>query len=277
MDCENGVIINNYTEIQMTEIEKETLAKVKKALATLQYWYESGLTEVIGFNSYQEIYEGLRAAEDNMNNVMQKEATVVSFPTPNFDGVSENVIEDMVNDGTPSHEALELFDETARPETGIAVDCGTLDGNNPGLFEYRIVDIASGKTLKRVKIPGKTTNNIAEFLALVDGIVWCCELKIQGAVYSDSKNALAWVKKGACRTKFNVTNWDQKDMITEAEDQLILTSYHNAGVKTFFWSNKRFGETPADLSGSKGVTKKDKLGCAICGTPTFGKYCGKHS
>lgn len=55
----------------------------------------------------------------------------------------------------------------SRPKSGIAVD-GACAGN-PGVMEYRGVDIASGRELFRIGSAGNLigTNNIAEYLAIV--------------------------------------------------------------------------------------------------------------
>lgn len=74
-----------------------------------------------------------------------------------------------------------------KPTSGIAVD-GACSGN-PGQAEYKIVDIATGKTLVSRKI-GIATNNHAEFIGLCHALYSYPDQTI----YSDSVTAISWVK-----------------------------------------------------------------------------------
>ena len=51
----------------------------------------------------------------------------------------------------------------------ISVDC-SVTGGNPGKGEYRGVDTGTGEVLFEFKFPTKVSNNVAEFLAIVEGI-----------------------------------------------------------------------------------------------------------
>lgn len=251
------------------EHQNEVLEKVQKAIKTLKYLEDNSIRQLFDSADIDDLFNGLESAENLIldhpgiivfpkaelpTSIPDMKVAYIGGPILNFGGVSENVINEIISNGSSLAESQKLFDEVLRPQHGIAVDCGCLDGNNPGLFEYRTVDIASGKIIERIKIPGTSTNNIAEFLALVHGILYCYEQNINTTVYSDSKNALAWLRKGVCRTKFDVRNPDQRNQIKLAEEFLKTTNWGKQ-VKVAFWSNKRFGETPADLSGKKGVKK----------------------
>jgi ribonuclease HI len=131
-----------------------------------------------------------------------------------------------------------------KPLKGIAVDCGCK--GNPGKADYRGVDIETGKTLFYVKIPGLSTNNIAEYLAAVHGLRYAKKRGLQ--VYSDSTIAIGWVKRKNCFTKFTIDNDQQKSLIKLA--QLFL---RRNNLRVNFWNNKAFGEIPADLSNNKGI------------------------
>lgn len=142
-----------------------------------------------------------------------------------------------------------------RPTKGIAVDGGCL--GNPGKAEYRGVDLETGEIVFEYKITGLSTNNIAEFLAIVHGLIYSQKNNINHPVYSDSTCALAWTKKRRCNTNFTVTDQTQSDLIKRAEDW--LRSQPRNSYKTLFWSNKTFGETPADF-GRKGKPTQTKGG-----------------
>ena len=126
----------------------------------------------------------------------------------------------------------------------IAVDAAC--SGNPGVMEYRGVDLATGIQLFH-KGPFKlATNNIGEFLAIVHALAL---LKQQGsakAVYSDSRTALAWVRDRKCKTKIteNHKNADLFAIIRRAEAWLAANSYSTRVIK---WKTEEWGEIPADF------------------------------
>ena len=74
----------------------------------------------------------------------------------------------------------------------ISVDAACDD--SPGNLEYRGVDTATGKEIFHQGPFQNGTNNLGEFLAIVHALAL---LKKQGQttpIYSDSRNALSWVK-----------------------------------------------------------------------------------
>ncbi|MCC7514579.1 MAG: hypothetical protein IT212_07785 [Bacteroidia bacterium] len=135
-----------------------------------------------------------------------------------------------------------------RPSKGIAVDCGCR--GNPGKAEYRGVDLETGKVLFEYKIPGLCTNNIAEFAALVEGVKWLILLQKEGKVYSDSQTALSWYKNKAHKSKLEKTGSTQNAFLALAKAlRHIPIMNHRKYVE--FWSNKLYGEIPADYNRKK--------------------------
>ena len=127
----------------------------------------------------------------------------------------------------------------------VAVD-GACSGN-PGLMEYRGVDIFSGKELFRQGPYPDGTNNVAEFLAIVHALAWLNNQgKTMTAVYTDSRNALLWVKKKHCNTKLARTGRNEKlfEIIARAERWLATHDYKNFVIK---WQTDKWGECPADF------------------------------
>ena len=117
---------------------------------------------------------------------------------------------------------------------------------NPGKMEYRGVDT---QTKKQFFIQGpfeKGTNNIGEFLALVHGLGFLKNNKSSLPIYSDSRIAISWIKKGQCRTNLKITseNKDLFDFIKRAEKWLKENSYSTEILK---WETKAWGEIPADF------------------------------
>lgn len=129
-------------------------------------------------------------------------------------------------------------------ENALAVDAGC--SGNPGRMEYRGVYVANGQQLFHFG-PIYGTNNIGEFLAIVHGLGL---LKKQGLhdlpIYSDSVNAMNWVKQKKCKTKLVHTVESQKvyELIERAERWLRENTYQNPILK---WKTEEWGEIPADF------------------------------
>ena len=65
-------------------------------------------------------------------------------------------------------------------------------------------------------------------------------------VYSDSRNALSWVKQKKCKTKLERTPKTEElfQMIERAENWLKNNAYTTPLLK---WETDRWGEVPADF------------------------------
>ncbi len=91
------------------------------------------------------------------------------------------------------------------------------------------------------------TNNIGEFLAIVHALGYC---KKHGwetiPIYSDSRNAISWVKAKKCKTSLEVSAKTQviHDLIARAEYWLQTNTYKNKILK---WETAAWGENPADF------------------------------
>ena len=118
-----------------------------------------------------------------------------------------------------------------KPTSGIAVD-GACSGN-PGLAEYKIVDIATGKTLVERKI-GIATNNHAEFIGLCHAIH-----SYRGVpIYCDSITAIAWVRNKKANSKHFHAD------VEKCEAMLKKIDFKYEVIK---WDTKKHGEIPADF------------------------------
>ncbi|MBR5455563.1 MAG: ribonuclease H family protein, partial [Bacteroidaceae bacterium] len=80
----------------------------------------------------------------------------------------------------------------------LAVDAAC--SGNPGMMEYRGVYVGTGEEIFHFG-PMYGTNNIGEFLAIVHGLALLKQRGIDLPIYSDSRNALLWVKQKQCKTK----------------------------------------------------------------------------
>ncbi len=126
----------------------------------------------------------------------------------------------------------------------ISVDAAC--SGNPGRMEYRGVET---QTKKQLFIQGpfeQGTNNIGEFLALVHGLGFLKQNKSNLPIYSDSKIAISWVKRGQCRTNLPSTSENKVlfDLIKRAEIWLKNNTYSTTILK---WETKAWGEIPADF------------------------------
>lgn len=116
----------------------------------------------------------------------------------------------------------------------------------PGPLEYRGVETESGKELFRQGPYADGTNNVGEFLALAHALAWMETQVTLQPVYSDSENALAWIKAGVCRTRLARTGRNEElfTLIARAEGWL---AGHSSQVRILKWDTHAWGENPADF------------------------------
>lgn len=117
---------------------------------------------------------------------------------------------------------------------------------NPGAMEYRGVDLITGEEIFHYG-PVHGTNNIGEFLAIVHALALMEQRGITDKIiYTDSKSALAWIRKKQCKTTLLHTPETQQlyDVITRAEKWLRTHMIRTSVIK---WETQRWGEIPADF------------------------------
>jgi len=116
---------------------------------------------------------------------------------------------------------------------------------NPGVLEYRCVDNQTHREVFHQGPFENGTNNIGEFLAIVHALALCKKKGLSLPIYSDSVNALDWVKSKQCKTKLtrDERNAELFDLIERAETWLRDNDYANDILK---WETEAWGEIPAD-------------------------------
>ena len=126
----------------------------------------------------------------------------------------------------------------------LAVDAAC--SGNPGKMEYRGVYIETREEIFHIGPLEEATNNIGEFLALVHGLALLKKQHSDIPVYSDSVNAIQWVKSRKCKTKLTPCEANEPvfDLIKRAEIWLNSNSYSNQILK---WDTYAWGEIPADF------------------------------
>ena len=125
----------------------------------------------------------------------------------------------------------------------IAVDAAC--SGNPGVMEYQGVYTKDNRQLFHQKFD-LGTNNIGEFLALVHGISYLQKNNLNIPIYSDSKIAIGWVMKKACKSKLPETPKTKAlyDLVRRAEHWL---KNNKITVTILKWDTKNWGEIPADF------------------------------
>ncbi len=125
----------------------------------------------------------------------------------------------------------------------LAVDAAC--SGNPGPMEYRGVWLKTGQEVFRYG-PVHGTNNIGEFLAIVHALALLKQKGLKMTVYSDSRNALLWVRQKKCKTKLPRTARTEElfQLIGRAERWLLNNKVE---VPLLKWETQRWGEVPADF------------------------------
>lgn len=137
--------------------------------------------------------------------------------------------------------------KTEKPKFGIAVD-GFCSGN-PGPCGYKGIDLETGEQLFINKHLGYGTNNIAEFIAIVHGLMYCKKHGKHNVVYSDSEIALVWIKMKKANSTLDLSKnpelaqklWHSEMWVLE---QKRLPNYEK-------WLTSEWGEVPADFGNKK--------------------------
>jgi ribonuclease HI len=126
----------------------------------------------------------------------------------------------------------------------ISVDAAC--AGNPGIMEYQGVETTTKKRLFHGGPYPEGTNNIGEFLAIVHGLGYLKKYSLSIPVYTDSKTAIAWVKKKRANTKItpSAKNAELLGLISRAETWLRTNTWDNPILK---WETKEWGEIPADF------------------------------
>ncbi len=154
--------------------------------------------------------------------------------------------------GVPSERSVEVKRYASQTEPplpqgiekrALAVDAAC--SGNPGKMEYRGVFLQNRREIFHFG-PVWGTNNIGEFLAIVHALALLKQKGLDMPVYSDSRNAILWVKKKQCRTKLERNSKTEElfKLICRAEQWLRNNSYTTKIIK---WETSEWGEIPADF------------------------------
>lgn len=114
-------------------------------------------------------------------------------------------------------------------------------------MEYQGIFYHTGKRIFHHGPLANGTNNIGEFLAIVHALGYCKKHGLDDMpIYSDSRNAIGWVKQRKCKTNLELSAKTKHihELIQRAESWLLNNTYKNKILK---WETKDWGENPADF------------------------------
>ncbi|MDT8897834.1 ribonuclease H family protein [Thermanaerothrix sp. 4228-RoL] len=149
----------------------------------------------------------------------------------------------------PYHEVLaerqpQPLQPHTKPTQGYCVDAAYDTAHRR--LEYRCVQLPTRREIFRVGPLPDGSNNIGEFLAIVETLMLLKERGDAAPVYSDSRIALLWVTLKRCRTRIppRPEYTALFERIRRAEHWLQNNAFVNPLLK---WETALWGENPADF------------------------------
>ena len=227
----------------------QEVEQVKKDAQRTQYLEQKGYT-VIRFTN-EEIFNHM---EDVIKKIKETIMAIDSHNTPQTARFAQNT-----QTSTPSNTQASIESPTHPQQTGASPLSGGPRGawavdaacsGNPGPMEYQCIDLQTGAQVFHFG-PVQGTNNIGEFLAIVHALALMEKQGIKDKViYSDSYNAILWVKKKKCKTTLTRNSaTEQLYQIIARAEQWLMT--HNVTTPIIKWETKQWGEIPADFGRKK--------------------------
>ena len=143
----------------------------------------------------------------------------------------------------PKQVKLKTNSQTKPIIPSISVDAAC--SGNPGVLEYQGVNTQTKEKLFSQGPFPQGTVNLGEFLALVHGLAYLKKQDYSIPIYSDSRTAIAWVKKKAIKTTLerNSVNAELFNRVDKALEWLHSNSFTTPILK---WETEDWGENPAD-------------------------------
>jgi ribonuclease HI len=200
-------------------------------------------------NKYYVVWSGLKPGiysswDDCLKQVQGvKDARYKGFPDLQSARSASELGYETFRDSTA---AERLKNSNVEPPIGNSLAVDAACSGNPGKMEYRGVYTETGTEAFRSRVYEHGTNNIGEFLAIVHGLAWQQQHKLQLPIYSDSVNAINWVRAGKARTKLTESPKNKLlfEHIERAEKWLNNNQIH---VPLLKWKTESWGEIPADF------------------------------
>ncbi len=238
----NGYIIDTLTKGWLENWKKQGFKKKKH----VDLWIE--LDKVLSANSHSVSFQhsrDVKYSKDFQDAEQLGKAMSGKINLPNDLKKTYNIETDLftLSENNPDHSiALEIADNEPILDS-ICVDASTI--SNPGPTEYRGVETKTKQIIFEYFLE-EATNNIGEFLAIVHALaLYKSKGKELKVIYSDSLNAIFWVKQKCCKTKYEKTDTNEKvfDLIQRAVTWLQNNDYNTKILK---WNTGAWGQIPAD-------------------------------
>ena len=192
---------------------------------------------------------GVQGAQYKSFDTMAEAEAAIKLPYSSVVRVESG--ERRVESGKPSALVIDENGMTAvKPGTdnppvldALAVDAAC--SGNPGVMEYQGIYIPTRTRVFHYRAE-KGTNNIGEFLAIVHGLSYLKKHRLNQIIYSDSVNAINWVRQKVCKSKLveDASTAELWDYIHRAENWLRTNTYTTEIRK---WDTDNWGEIPADF------------------------------
>ncbi|MCL1868274.1 MAG: hypothetical protein FWF72_04945 [Paludibacter sp.] len=230
----NGNIIDTFTKGWLENWKHNGFKKIKN----IELWKE--LDKIIGESGHNIKFE---RAQSVRNSAEFLHAEQLAKTMANKQNLPNDLPEEtMFFSANVQNTNTEISDNKPIMDS-VCVDAST--SGNPGVTEYRAVDTQTRKVIFNYKLE-EATNNIGEFLGIVHTLAkFKNEEKPLKIIYSDSQNAILWVRQKACKTKLalNVRNKKTFEVIERAVRWLKNNDFDTKILK---WNTSLWGEIPAD-------------------------------
>jgi len=190
------------------------------------------------FESWDECNAQIRGFKNAVyKSFLTKQLAEQAFNSPSKDFIGKDIFESELTE----EQRILLGDPILE---SISVDGAWNTGT--GVVEYQGVDTKTKKVLFKSELYEDGTNNIVEFLGIVHGLAYCKKNNLTLPIYSDSRNAIAWVRDKQARTDHPRRETNEKlfNLIDRAIKWLNENEYANQILK---WETKAWGENPADF------------------------------
>ena len=200
--------------------------------------WEACKEQVVGVQGAQ--YKSFDSMQEAEQAIRLPYKSVVSSNTSPASKVSQTSVLTIDENGMT---AIKPGTENAPILDALAVDAAC--SGNPGIMEYQGIYIPTRTQVFHYRAE-RGTNNIGEFLAIVHGLSYLKKHHLNQIIYSDSANAISWVRQKQCKSKLaeDASTAELWDYIHRAENWLLTNSYTTEIRK---WDTDHWGEIPADF------------------------------
>lgn len=160
-----------------------------------------------------------------------------AFKSDSRDFIGQNIFESELTE-----EQIKLIGQPIKESISVDAAWNTMTK----IVEYKGVETVSGKILFKMGPLEDGTINIAEFLAIVHALAYCKQKNLVLPIYSDSRNAIKWVREKEVKTNHERSEKNIKlfDLVDRALKWLSENEYPNKILK---WETAAWGENPADF------------------------------